>query len=164
MDEQEKEKTKPKLKKPDKKAQEIESLKERLMRQQAEFENYKKRSRSELEEMGRYGVKELMVPLLSVVDNFQRALGKEPDAESAKAFYDGVDMIYRQFMDILEGQGLARIPGKGEAFDPAFHEGVMREAVQDPELDNTVLEEFQAGYRLKDKVIRPAMVKVGILE
>lgn len=159
---EEKEAKKPKIKRIDKKAEEILDLKDRMLRQQAEFENFKKRSKSELEDMARYGTREVIAPLLSVVDNFERAISKEPDGESYKAFYEGVVMIYKQMMEILNSQGLAKIEAKGQRFDPNCHEGVMNEPVSDEDLAGKVLEEFQTGYALNNKVIRPAMVKIGI--
>lgn len=154
----------PKARKQDKKAEEILELKERLMRLQAEFENFKKRSRTELEDRSRYGTQELMTPLLSVVDNFERALAAKPEGEAAEAFANGVELIYRQLMEILGSQGLEKIQAKGEVFDPNLHQGVMNEPVEDEALVGKVTDEFQAGYTLNKRVIRHTMVKVGIKE
>lgn len=160
MDEQETKMTK--AKKIDKKAEEIAQLTDRLLRLQAEFENYKKRSRAELEDRTRYGIQEIMQPLLLVVDNFERALSHPPDEESIDSYTAGIEMIYKQFMETLGAQGLERMEPIGQPFDPIFHEGVMNEVVDEEGLAGCVTGELQSGYTLNNKVIRPAMVKIGI--
>lgn len=144
------------------KNEEIKKLEEKLLRLTAEFENYKKRARTELENMGKYGTEELMLPLLMVVDNFERAVVQKPDETKIEAFYEGVNLIYKQLMEILEAQGLEKIKAQGEKFDPSYHQGVMNDVVEDEKLIDTVTEEFQTGYLLNKKVIRPTMVKIGI--
>lgn len=153
---------KPKFKKADKHAEEINELKEKHIRLQAEFENYKKRSKTELEDMAKYGAQELVVPLLGVIDNFERALSVKPDENSIETYVDGVEMIYKQFVEILCANGLEKIEAEGQKFDPGYHQGVMNEAVSDDELVDKVIAEFQKGYMLNKKVIRPTMVKIGI--
>lgn len=153
---------KPKTKKNDKQAQEIGELKDKLIRLQAEFENYKKRSKTELEYMAKYGSQELMIPLLGVIDNFERALAVKPEKESVEKYAEGVELIYRQFMEILISSGLEKIEAEGQEFDPSYHHGVMNEVVEDESMINKVTAEFQKGYMLNKKVIRPTMVKVGI--
>ena len=147
--------------KEEKKDEEIKNLQEKILRITAEFENYKKRSKVELENMGRYGAEELMLPLLLVIDNFERAIAQKPDAKKIEAFYEGVNLIYKQLIEILESQGLEKIQAKGEKFDPDYHQGVMNDEVDDEKLVGTVTEEFQTGYLLNKKVIRPTMVKIG---
>ena len=146
----------------EKKDEEIKNLQEKILRITAEFENYKKRSKVELENMGRYGAEELMLPLLLVIDNFERAIAQKPDAKKNEAFYEGVNLIYKQLIEILESQGLEKIQAKGEKFDPDYHHGVMNDEVDDEKLVGTVTEEFQTGYLLNKKVIRPTMVKIGM--
>ena len=148
--------------KQDKQNVEIQELKDRVLRIQAEFENYKKRSKGELEDMAKYGAQELVTPLLGVIDNFERAIATRPEESSLEAFYNGVEMIYKQLMEILSSQGLEKISARGEVFDPSYHQGVMNEPVDDEELVGKVTDEFQTGYTLNKKVIRPTMVKVGI--
>ena len=144
-----------------KKDEEIKELQEKILRVTAEFENYKKRSKIELENMGKYGAEELVMPLLLVIDNLERAISQKPDTETLDSFYEGVNLIYKQLMEILESQGLEKIEAKGEKFDPSYHQGVMNVVVDDEELVDTVTEEFQTGYLLNKKVIRPTMVKIG---
>ncbi len=145
----------------DKQAEEIKELKDKLIRTQAEFENYKKRSKLELEEMAKYGTQKLILPLISVIDNFERALAIKSDENSKDKYYAGVEMIHKQFMEILCANGLEKIEAAGNDFDPSFHQGVMNENVEDDELVNKVTDELQKGYMLNKKVIRPTMVKIG---
>lgn len=130
----------------------------RLARLQADFENFRRRTRQEMENFYKYASEQLICALLPVLDNFERALAAEGD--SIESFKSGVEMIHRQLMDVLTAEGLAPIPAVGEQFDPARHEAVLQaESEEYPE--NTVIEELRRGYCLKDKVIRPAMVKVS---
>jgi len=130
----------------------------RLARVQADYENYRRRTRQEKEDFYKYASEQLMVALLPVLDNFERALAAGGD--SLESFKSGVEMIYRQLRDILAAEGLAPVAAVGEQFDPARHEAVLR-AESDEYPDNTVIEELLRGYYFKDKVIRPAMVKVA---
>lgn len=130
----------------------------RLARLQADFENFRRRTRQEMESFHKYASEQLICALLPVLDNFERALAAEGD--SIENFKSGVEMIHRQLKDVLTAEGLAEVQAVGQQFDPARHEAVMQ--AQSPEHpDNTVIEEFRRGYCLKDKVIRPAMVKVA---
>jgi len=130
----------------------------RLIRLQADFENFRRRTRQEKEDLWKYAAEQLVVALLPVLDNFERAL--EAGGKSVEDFKAGIEMIYRQFQDVLRAEGLSPIPAVGERFDPARHEAVMREeSVDYPE--NVVLAELRRGYCLKDKVIRPVLVKVA---
>ncbi len=153
---------KPKVKKADKHAEEINEMKDKLIRLQAEFENYKKRSKTELEDMAKYGSQEIMTPLLGVIDNFERALSVKPDSNSIEKYTEGVEMIYKQLLEILFSCGLEKIEAEGQCFDPGYHQGVMNETVEDDEMVDKVVAEFQKGYMLNKKVIRPTMVKIGI--
>ncbi|MCL6634635.1 MAG: nucleotide exchange factor GrpE [Peptococcaceae bacterium] len=130
----------------------------RLVRLQADFENFRRRTRQEMENFRRYASEQLVCALLPVLDNFERALAAGGD--SIESFKSGVEMIHRQLKDVLTAEGLEEIRAVGEQFDPARHEAVLQaESAEHP--DNTVIEELRRGYCLKDKVIRPAMVKVA---
>ena len=123
-----------------------------------EFENFRKRSNSEKTAMYSNGVRDTVEKLLPVIDNFERAVEAADDKEDP--MYKGVEMILKQFMEILENLGVKEIPSKGEPFDPNVHSAVMH--VDDESCDeNVVVEVFQKGYTLGDKVIRPSMVKVA---
>ncbi|MFZ5631214.1 MAG: nucleotide exchange factor GrpE [Bacillota bacterium] len=130
----------------------------RLVRMQADFENYRKRVAKEREELFKYASGQLVVALLPVMDNFERALAvKYDDTEQLLA---GVEMIKRQLEDVLAREGLEPIPTVGEQFNPEIHEAVMTEKSEDyPE--NTITGELRRGFTLKGKVIRAAMVKVA---
>lgn len=130
----------------------------RLVRMQADFDNYRKRMAREREELAKYAGEQLVMALLPVMDNFERALGaKNNDYQNLLA---GVEMIYRQLHDVLAREGLEPIVAAGEQFNPELHEAVMREESGDhPE--NTVIEELRRGFTFKGKVIRAAMVKVS---
>ncbi len=143
--------------------QETHELKETLLRKMAEFENLKKRTAREKEEAVRYGTAAVLTRLLEVLDNFDRALLLEPDSEGfdIHSFYEGMKLISKHLLDILRGEGLIEIDPKGEPFDPFFHEAMMREESPDVP-DNTVIEVFQKGYKLKDRLLRPARVKVSV--
>ena len=143
---------------------ELESLKEKLAedeerykRLQADFENFRRRTRQEKEELSALVVQNFMTELLPMVDNFERALGAE--ATDGESFKKGVDMIFGQLMEVLKNRGLECIETKDAKFDPNFHQAVMR--VENPELeDDSIVAELQKGYMVKGKVIRPAMVQV----
>jgi len=130
----------------------------RLVRLQADFENFRRRTRQDMENFYKYASEQLIRALLPVLDNFERALAAEGD--TIDSFKAGVEMIYRQLLDVLAAEGLAAIPACGEQFDPVRHEAVLQEESGDYP-DNTVIEELRRGYFLKDKVIRPSMVKVA---
>ncbi|MDK2888006.1 MAG: molecular chaperone GrpE [Thermoanaerobacter sp.] len=131
---------------------------QRLARMQADFENYRRRMNREREEWFKYASQSLVAELLPVVDNFERALAaKEDDPAQVVA---GVEMIYRQLMDVLTREGLSPVPAVNEPFDPARHEAIMQEET-DSYPDNTVIEELRRGYYFKDRLLRPALVKVA---
>jgi len=137
---------------------------EKLLRMQADFENFRRRSRQEKDDLARYVTEQLMVNLLQIVDNFERALCMEVKEGNQEAFQEsfkeGMKMVYRQLNEVLGREGLCPISAVGEQFDPNKHEAVMQEESTDFP-DNTVMMELRRGYMLKDKVIRPAMVKVA---
>lgn len=128
-----------------------------LARSQADFENYRKRARQEREDTARYGVERLLKALLPVLDNLERALAAMP---ADGALRQGVELTSRQFGDALAREGVTPVEAVGLPFDPRLHEAVTEEeSGEHPE--GTVLAEFQKGYRLHDRVLRPSMVKVS---
>lgn len=133
---------------------------ERLLRVQAEYDNFRRRTQKEKEADRKYRSQSLITDLLPIVDNFERALQMEVNDEAAKKFVDGIKMVYRQLSDALEKEGVEIIATEGEIFDPHLHQAVVQ--VEDDQYEsNVVVEELQKGYKLKDRVIRPAMVKVN---
>jgi len=132
---------------------------DRLVRLQADFENYRKRTLREREDLLKFAGEQLITELLPVLDNFERALAA--GRESTGNFYEGVEMIYRQLGDLLKAQGLTPVPALGEKFDPCRHEAVAWEETSEENQDNIIIKEFRKGYCLKEKVIRPAMVVVA---
>ena len=140
-------------------------LKDRLARRQADFENYRKRVERERSETYNRVVADVATKLLPVSDNLKRALETESSVEAAESdefrhFLSGVDLIWKQLNGVLEALGVKPIPAVGEHFDPHVHEAVVTEATDEYEPD-TVMQEIVAGYRLGDKLIRPALVKVA---
>ncbi|BEU86977.1 nucleotide exchange factor GrpE [Selenomonas sp. TAMA-11512] len=136
------------------------SLKEkedRVLRLQADFDNFRRRTRQEKEELSDLITQNILTGLLPLLDNFERALVAE--ATDAEILRTGVDMIYKQLVETLEKDGLAVIQTEGQMFDPNFHQAVMR--VEDPEKeDGSIESELQKGYTVKGKVVRPSMVQV----
>lgn len=140
-------------------------LKDRLARRQADFENYRKRGERERAETYNRVVADIAAKLLPVLDNLKRALETEASLEASESdefrhFLSGVDLIYKQLNGVLEALGVKPIPAVGEQFNPHIHEAVVTEATDEFEPD-TVMQEIVAGYRLGDKLIRPALVKVA---
>ncbi|MBW4827324.1 MAG: nucleotide exchange factor GrpE [Clostridiaceae bacterium] len=140
------------------KAKEIEDLNEMYLRLQADFVNYKKRVEKEKESIYSYASEEIINSLLPIVDNFERALSSSTNKEDS--FYEGMDMIYKQLLEVLEKNGLEEIEALHCEFDPNYHHAVFQEESEEHE-EGIVLEVFQKGYKLNDKVIRPSMVKVA---
>lgn len=139
--------------------QEKDEVYDRLLRLQAEFDNFKKRSQKEKEVDRKYKSQDLVNELLPAVDNFERALQVEV-TDATSSIIDGITMVYQQFKDALKSQGVEEIETKGNVFDPNLHHAVMQ--VEDEEVEsNIIVEELQKGYILNDRVIRPAMVKVN---
>jgi molecular chaperone GrpE len=140
-------------------------LKDRLQRRQADFENYRKRVERERTETYNRVVSDVAAKLLPVVDNLKRALDAEASVEASESdefrhFLSGVDLISKQLNGVLDALGVKPIAAVGEKFDPHIHEAVVTEATDDYEPD-TVMQEIVSGYRLGDKLIRPALVKVA---
>nr|WP_243454327.1 nucleotide exchange factor GrpE [Desulfosporosinus fructosivorans] len=131
-----------------------------LQRLQADFDNYRKRTQKEKTELIKYASERLVVDLLPVLDNFDRAVSAAKDNPDFTSFSQGVEMILRQMQTALSKEGLKAMDAVGQPFDPNLHEAVLRVASEEhPE--NTVVEELQKGYYLKEKVLRPCMVKVS---
>lgn len=132
----------------------------RLQRLQAEFDNFRKRSQKEKEDTLKYASERIIEAMLPVLDNFERAVASSQSSQDFKAFSQGVEMILKQMKSGLEKEGLTPIEAVGQPFDPKLHDAVLQVDSEDyPE--NTVVEELQIGYYLKDKVLRPSMVKVS---
>ena len=146
-------------KKKDKLQEQIDELKDKNLRQMAEFENYRRRTEKEKQAMFETGAKSVIEKLLPVVDNFERGLGALKEEEKG-AFSDGMQMIYKQLMDELEKLEVKPIEAVGKEFDPNLHNAVMH--VDDEELgENVVAEELQKGYMYRENVVRHSMVKVA---
>lgn len=140
----------------------VADMKQRYMRLQADFANFKKRTAGEKLQISEVVKMEVLQNVLPVVDNFERALQVPQDklTDDLKSFVDGYEMIYKQLMTVLEKEGVVKIDAVGKPFDPNYHQAVMR--VASNEYDNdVVVEVLQEGYLLGDKTLRPAMVKVA---
>jgi len=129
---------------------------------QADLVNYRVRKDEETANQLKYANKDLILELLPIVDNFERAIGSEKDdaTDEIKKYYDGIHMIYNGLKDALKKFGVEEINRVGEVFDPNLEQAILAESVADKE-DEVVLEVFQKGYKLKDRVIRPASVKIN---
>ena len=146
--------------KKDKKDEKIEELTDKLTRQMAEFDNYRKRTEKEKSGMYEIGAKDVIEKILPVIDNFERGLAAVPEEQKEDSFVTGMEMIYKQIMTTLDGIGVKPIEAVGQEFNPDLHNAVMH--VEDEELgENIVAEEFQKGYTYRDSVVRYSMVKVA---
>uniref|UniRef100_UPI003A938234 nucleotide exchange factor GrpE n=1 Tax=Mitsuokella jalaludinii TaxID=187979 RepID=UPI003A938234 len=135
----------------------LQEKKDRLLRLQADFDNFRRRSAKEREEISAVVTQNFCKDMLPLLDNFERAMAAE--TKDVEAFQKGVEMIFTQFQEILKKNGLEHIEAIGQKFDPNFHQAVMR--VEDPDKeDDTVAQELQKGYMVKGRVIRPSMVQV----
>jgi molecular chaperone GrpE len=138
-----------------------ESYYDQLLRLKAEFDNYRKRIEKEKEELVKFGKQELVVKLLDILDSFQLALDSTRNEKNeAKSIKEGVELIYKQFKEILEKEGLKKLEVLGEKFDPNFHFAVEYQESDEHE-DNKILKEIRPGYLLYERVVRPAMVVVA---
>lgn len=147
-------------KKKDKKDEQIEELTDKVKRQMAEFDNFRKRTEKEKSQMYDMGAKTIVEKILPVIDNFERGLAAVPEDNKEDAFVVGMDKIYRQMLTVLEEVGVKPIEAVGAEFDPNFHNAVMH--VEDETLgENVVAEELQKGYMYRDTVVRHSMVKVA---
>ncbi len=146
--------------KKDKKDEKIEELTDRLTRQMAEFDNFRKRTEKEKSQMYEIGAKDIINKILPVVDNFERGLAAVPEEEKDQPFVEGMEKIYKHFLTTLDEIGVKPIEAVGQEFNPDLHNAVMH--VEDEELgENIIAEEFQKGYTYRDGVVRHSMVKVA---
>lgn len=146
--------------KKDKKDEKIEELTDRLTRQMAEFDNFRKRTDREKSQMYEIGAKDIIEKILPVVDDFERGLHAVKEEEKENPFVQGMEMVYKKLMTTLEGVGVKPIEAVGTEFNPDFHNAVMH--VEDENFgENIVAEEFQKGYMYRDSVVRHSMVKVA---
>jgi molecular chaperone GrpE len=137
---------------------ERDALHDRLLRHAAEFDNYRKRVERERKDTSQYAAVEFLQDLLPIVDDFERAL--QTDAPGAASYRQGLEIIHRGLMEMLRKRGVTAVESVGTDFDPQVHQAVSYE--EDPERrDGEVTEEFRRGYRLGDRLLRPAMVKVA---
>lgn len=150
---------KEKKEKIDPKDKQIEELKDKLIRNMAEFDNFRKRSEKEKSQMFEIGAKDIIERILPVLDNFERGLGTITEEEKENAFEQGIEKIYKQLVTTLEEAGITAIDAVGQQFDPNLHNAVMH--AEDEELgENIISDEFQKGYMYRDNVVRHSMVKV----
>jgi molecular chaperone GrpE len=133
---------------------------ERFMRVQADYDNFRRRSRLEKEDFAKYASLKLVEQLLPIVDNFERALAASQQAKDYDALIKGIEMTAKQLDQVLESEGLKSIESVNQPFNPEFHQAIMQVESEEHE-EGIIVEEIQKGYMLKDKVIRPAMVKVS---
>lgn len=146
--------------KKDKKDEKIEELTDKLVRQMAEFDNYRKRTEKEKSQMYEVGAKDIIEKILPVVDNFERALATVKDDQKEDPFVQGMDKIYKHMMTTLEEIGVKPIEAVGKEFDLNLHNAVMH--IEDDNYgDNIVVDEFQKGYTYRDSVVRHSMVRVA---
>jgi molecular chaperone GrpE len=139
-----------------KKENKIKELTETVQRLQADFENYKKRTEKEKQEFVKYACQNIVLDLLPILDNFELALQHTKNQEE---FVKGIELVYANFIDVLEKKGLKQINSINKEFNPVIHEALMQETSK--ESPGTIIEEFQKGYMINDKVIRPTKVKVA---
>ncbi|MDR0885112.1 MAG: nucleotide exchange factor GrpE [Clostridiales Family XIII bacterium] len=137
-----------------------ESSDAKYMRLAADFQNFKRRTEKEKADIYAYANEKLAVDLLEVVDNFERAIAQDKNNKADEKFLEGMEMILKQLINILDKHDIKEIPALGEEFDPNLHSAMLMEASDEYE-SNKVTMVLQKGYKLKEKVIRPAMVKVA---
>ena len=146
--------------KKDKKDEKIEELTDKVIRQMAEFDNFRKRTEKEKSQMYEIGAKDIIDKILPVIDNFERGLSVVGEDKKEDPFVQGMEMVYKQLMTTLESAGVKVIEAVGQEFNPDFHNAVMH--VEDDSVgENIVVEEFQKGYMYKESVVRHSMVKVA---
>lgn len=138
---------------------ERDDLKELLLRRQAEFDNFRKRTERERSEYLQYAGMEMARDMVPILDDFERAL--KVDASGSPEYAKGVEMIYTRMLEALKKVGLEPMESTGKIFDPHLHQAIERVETEDAP-DNTVLGEFQRGYQFKGKLLRPAMVRVAV--
>lgn len=141
---------------------ELEEAKDRLVRLHADFDNFRKRVQKEREEWYQYASLGLIEKMLPILDNLERALDSlDGQNKEVQGLFSGIVMIHRQLVETLQKEGLESIQAVGTVFDPRVHEAIMQVPVEEGQEDNLVVEELRKGYRFKERVIRPTMVKVA---
>lgn len=132
----------------------------RYLRTQADFDNFRRRTQKEKEDLAKYATTKLITELVPVIDNFERAMASADANADVESLIKGINMIFRQLDGVLQAEGLTVMKTVGEPFNPEFHQAVMQVESDEYE-EGIVVEELQKGYMIKDKVLRPAMVKVS---
>ncbi|KAB7708720.1 nucleotide exchange factor GrpE [Bacillus aerolatus] len=140
--------------------QQLEESENRYLRLRADFDNFRRRVQLEREASEKYRAQDLISDLLPLIDNFERALKVEATNEQTESVLQGVEMVYKGVLAALEKEGVEVIEAAGSEFDPHVHQAVMTDSDENYQ-PNEVIEEFQKGYKLKDRIIRPSMVKVN---
>lgn len=138
---------------------ERDALQDQLLRTAAEFKNFRTRMERERKDLSDYATSEILTELLPIIDNFERAL-QAPAGPDAEAFRKGIELIHKQMFDLLRKRGVTPIDALGADFDPNVHQAVIHE-VSEEHREGEVMQELQRGYRLGDRLLRPAMVKVA---
>lgn len=140
--------------------QELAKVREQMLRTAADYENFRKRTRRDIEDANRKGLERALLEVLPVADNLERALGVVESSADPKAIVDGVEMVLRSFSESLERLGVERVPGEGQPFDPNVHEAIQQVPSEDA-APGTVVNVLVPGYRLGSKLLRAAMVAVA---
>ena len=148
------------IEKVDKLEEELKQSEDKYLRLYAEFENFKRRKNKEIETNNVYKSQKVITEILPSLDNLERALQVESDNEEIKSLLKGVEMVYEGLLNVLKSEGVELIETENAQFDPNYHHAVMQEEDSEKE-SGAILDTFQKGYKLKDRVIRPAMVKVN---
>ena len=138
---------------------ERDAYKEQFLRAVADFDNYRKRIERERREFSEYAASDVLLELLPIIDNFERAL-QAPAAGDTESFKRGIELIHKQMLELLRKRGVTRIDAQGADFDPNVHQAVIHEPSEEHR-EGEVMEELQRGYKLGDRLLRPAMVKVA---
>ncbi len=138
----------------------LDEMESRYLRTQADFDNVKKRHVAELDAKQKYRSQSLAQDILPALDSFEKALATKAEHEEVKQILKGMEMVYNQILVAFEKEGIEVIPAVGEQFDPNFHQAVMQDSDENA-ANNEITAELQKGYKLKDRVIRPSMVKVN---
>ena len=145
----------------DKLEEELKQSEDKYLRLYAEFENFKRRKNKEIETNNVYKSQKVITEILPSLDNLERALQVESDNEEIKSLLKGVEMVYEGLLNVLKSEGVELIETENAQFDPNYHHAVMQDEDSEKE-SGAILDTFQKGYKLKDRVIRPAMVKVNL--
>ncbi len=142
---------------------ELDDLNNKYLRMAADFDNYRKRQMQERESLLKYGAADTMTKLLAVLDTFERAQESLKDVEDVQSVKEGYEVVFKQLMDTLKKAGLETIDALGAEFDPNLHEAIAQTPTNEHP-DNTVISQMQKGYKLADRVLRPALVNVALNE